>query len=430
MFERPPRQKEWVSWTAVVLWACFIFAVVPFARAFQKLVTSYFEPVIFIYAVAATVIVTGLLLALYLWRRPGTVRGSYVWLVVFGGFFIAYAYSLRKSPSEALHFIDYGVLGVLLFRAFSHRVRDQGIYVAAMLAAAVVGILDEAVQWITPGRFWGLGDIWIDCVAAFLVQGAIALGLRPPLIERRFGPRSIRLNCHLGIVVVLLLGASALNTPPRIAWYSSHVPLLGFVERDAGVMLEYGYLYQDPEIGVFRSRLSPEALKRTDQERGPQVAALLAQSRDPDSYGAFLQVHSPGRDPFVHEARVHLFRRDRYFQRAQEDARDDEALYREYMTIAYRENLIMEKYFSHALSGSGFAWPAETRALVERSMDPDMAYDSWVSRSLITGISEGSIVLLLAVAIAGLALLSGIYGRVPARPRAEPGALPDPGREP
>ena len=39
-----------------------------------------------------------------------------------------------SNPEEAVHFIQYGALGVLLFRAFSHRMRDPMIYLAAALA--------------------------------------------------------------------------------------------------------------------------------------------------------------------------------------------------------------------------------------------------------------------------------------------------------
>ena len=411
MFERPPQEKEWVSWAAVVLWAGFIFAAIPFARTLQAFVSDRTDSVIFIYIVVAVVIISALLSIVYLRRRPQPTGGSVVWLLVFGGFFIAYAFSLRQSPAEALHFIEYGVLGLLLFRALSHRLRDQGIYVAAVLIGTTIGGLDEAVQWITPGRFWGIGDIWVNGVAVFLIQGAVALGVRPAIIARRVGPESIRVGCRLAVALLLVLGASLLNTPARIAWYSSAIPMLGFVQQNTSAMLEYGHLYEDPEAGIFRSRLAPEELARSDRERGQEAGRILLQYRDPERYEAFLDIYTPVSDPFLHEARVHLFRRDRYLERAEEEAQDDPARYRDFMTTAFRENQIMERYFSETLAASDFVWPAETRAFVESNIDPDLVYDSWVSRRLVTGIGEGGIMAILLVAIGGLIVLGRFYGR-------------------
>ncbi|MGH6947935.1 MAG: VanZ family protein, partial [Kiloniellales bacterium] len=316
---------------------------------------------------------------------------------------------LRHSASEALHFIEYGVLGFLLFGALSHRTRDWGIYLAAALLGAIIGTIDEAIQWLTPRRYWALADIRLNVTAVLLVQGAIALGLKPKIIAPGLSAGSLRLACQLGVVALLLLGASALNTPQRIAWYSSRLPALAFLQENDGVMLEYGHLYEDPEIGVFRSRLAPEALQRSDRERAEEGGNILAQFRDEARYGEFLELYTPVSDPFLHEARVHLFRRDRYIERA-EEARADEATFRENMTIAFRENRIMEKYFPGALAASGYAWPPEMRARVEEQARADAFYDSWVSRALVTSVGEREVVWFFAIAIAGLSAIAWALG--------------------
>ena len=67
----------------------------------------------------------------------------------------------------------------------------------------------------------------------------------------------------------------------------------------------------------------------------------------PDSYQEFLSEYTSTKDAFLHEARVHLFRRDRYRHRlaAAEDREAADA----YAIIASRENLIMERYFPHTM---------------------------------------------------------------------------------
>ena len=69
--------------------------------------------------------------------------------------FIVYTIQLRGNPEEAVHFVQYGVLGILVYRALTHRITDYGIYFVALLLTITVGILDEALQWLTPESCMG-----------------------------------------------------------------------------------------------------------------------------------------------------------------------------------------------------------------------------------------------------------------------------------
>lgn len=424
MLERPPQEKEWVSWTAAVLWSLLIFALVPVARAIQTFVAEVSGPEIYTFAVIAMVVLGAAAMAVYQVRRTRIERAGLLWLLLVAAVYVLYTIFLRGAKIEAVHFILYGVLGLLLYRALTHRVRHLGIYFAAAILGAIVGTLDEALQWVTPKRSWSLQDIWIDFVGAALMQVAIAMGLRPTIISRRLSAASIRLVSRLAAVALLLLGVSALNTPPRIAWYSSQIPVLAFLQTNESVMLEYGYRYEDPETGVFRSRLRLEDLRRADHERAEEGGRILAQYKDRERYGEFLELYTPVSDPFLHEARVHLFRRDRFLERAEgigeteADTRappEHEDEFQEQMTVAYRENQILERYFTGVLRESGLAWSAETLARVQAEVLPDYEYDSWVSRKVITGISEGQVLLLFVAAIVGVLAIGWIYGRE--RPR-------------
>jgi hypothetical protein len=424
MFERPPKEKEWISWTVVVLWLLLIFGLVPVARAIQALVTKVSGPEIYTFAVIAVVVLGAAVMMIHQARRARIKRSGFLWLLLVAAVYVLYTVFLRGAKIEALHFILYGVLGLLLYRALTHRVRDLGIYFSAAILGAIVGTLDEALQWITPKRSWGLQDIWIDFVGAALMQVAIAMGLRPAIISKRLSAASIRLVSRLAAVALLLLGFSALNTPARIAWYSSQIPALAFLKTTESVMLEYGYRDEEPETGVFRSRLTLEELRRADHERAEEGGRILAQYQDRESYREFLELYTPVNDPFLHEARVHLFRRDRFLEWAEGTgdagleapalpAHQDE--FREQMTVAYRENQILERYFTGVLRESGLAWSAETLARVRAEVLPDYEYDSWVSRAVITEISEGQVLLLFVAAIVGALAIGWIYGRE--RPR-------------
>jgi hypothetical protein len=75
--------------------------------------------------------------------------------------------------------------------------------------------------------------------------------------------------------------------------------------------------------------------------------------------------------------RIHIFRRDR---RVEEAAKaKDEKSRREALFVAFKENMILEKYFGRALEKSGYKWGAEKKAEIAASIDLTKPYRSPVS---------------------------------------------------
>jgi len=276
----------------------------------------------------------------------------------------------------------------------------------------MIGSIDEFIQWLTPRRVWGLSDIWLNFFSAALVQVAIAKGLQPTFIARRLSRANLRFLCRLAITAAAMVCTTLLITPPRIAWAAERIGWLEFLKHNDGVLLEYGYLYEDPDIGIFRSRFTPWELRQIDQSRDMEAAKILNRFQDEYSYRTFLSQYTPINDPFVHEAGVHLFRRDRYFETALE-YEDDLEEYSRRLTIALRENQILEKYFYNTLQHSGYVWTEEKLALAHQHLLQDDFYDSWVSRNLITRVSERQVVCLFIALILGLILFHWYIGKMP-----------------
>jgi hypothetical protein len=282
----------------------------------------------------------------------------------------------------------------------------------------IIGMVDEFIQWLTPGRYWGLKDIWLNFFSVTMVQIAIAWGIRPGFLSRKIGRANLCLVCRLVIAAVALFGLCLLNTPPRIAWYSERVPGFAFLKKNENVMLEYGVLYEDPEIGIFRSRLSPEELEASDRDRAEEAAAILDRFQSHDLYYSFLRIYNPVTDPFLHEARVHLSSRDWNYKKSSElQERSEE--YKRRLTRAFRENQILEKYFSRTLSRSTSVWGPEERSLSSRYLDRDMVFDSRVSSGLVTRFSELQVVLIIAGLLFGLAGLHYYLCRSPQEERIQ-----------
>ena len=413
MYKSPHQRKQWLAWLYMAIWSLIIFVTIPMARAIQKCVTLQWSREAFTYAVCGVIFLAFAAAIFYVHRRRPIARNSYLWLTAIGALFFGYTIEIgKRAPEEAVHFVQYGVLGFLAYRALSCRLDDSSIYFAAAIVCGMIGTLDEFVQWLTPQRFWGLSDIWLNFFAAALVQIAIAKGFKPTNATRCPGPENLRFVCRLAIGAVFLFFASLLITPPRIAWVSERIGWLAFLKKNESVMVEYGYLYQDPDVGIFRSRFAPLELLEMDRRRAVEVAKILDQFKEGQSYGTFLRLYNPISDPFVHEARVHLFRRDSYFYIAGKH-KEDPKEHARCLDIAYRENLIMTKYFSNTLQHSSYVWAAERLDLARRHLLNGGNYDSEVSQTIITRISEPRVVGFFMMLILGLILIDLYLGKAP-----------------
>lgn len=403
MIQAPPQERRWISWLCVTIWSLVIFITIPFARPIVLFVIRDIGRTTFVYFIIGIVTTTFIASLSYVRRQNLNTPSSLLWLSAIAIIFIGYTIHLRKLPAEAVHFLQYGILGFLLFRALAHQTHDYSIYFCAAIIGCLIGTIDETIQWLVPERYWQLSDIWINVLAVALVQIGIAKGFRPAFITGPLSCRSLNQICRLALFAAILIGLSLFNTPVRVAWYAERIPMLAFLKYNESI-IEYGYLYKDPEIGTFRSRLSPEQLKQADGIRAREAAKIIDRYRDREGYRAFLSLYTTANDPFLHEVRVHLWRRDYYYQKAfkNENAQDINV---KDITIAFRENQILEKYYSQTLSHSSYKWTEEMSVWARSRHIPDMEYDSAVSRNLITRFTEFHLVCFVVALITGLTLL-------------------------
>jgi hypothetical protein len=388
----------WRWWLATALWSLLVFATVPFARTLQRTVQESLGREFFGWVVLGLVATAalGALAGLVHRGRPGAAR--MLWIGGVAAVFVAATLSLRDAPEEALHFVQYGVLGVLAWLALRPSLPDAGSFLGATLVGGIVGLVDEGIQWATPMRVWGLRDVGLNLFAAGLVQLALAGGFAPELARRRPGAASLRRLCALAALALGLLAASLLNTPPRTAWIADHVPGLEGV-RDH-VMAEYGFLHEDPELGRFRSRLDAAALRRADATRAEEAARIL------DAYGGadyprFLADHPSGADAFVHEARVHVFRRDYHLAVGRRPEAEPAERARA-ATLALGEQRILERHFGRTLLASGHQLAPDERAWLEQEAEPGRDYESAVSGEVITRFGEAHVLVVAALGLTGL----------------------------
>src|SRR5262245_2393485 len=120
----------------------------------------------------------------------------YTWLTATG--------NANVDVVERFHLVEYGVLTWLYYRVWHER-GDVTSLVFPALAAFMVGIFDEGLQWLVPARVGELHDVLLNGVS--IACGLIfSLGLEPLMGERwmpdRRGRRALAL--FVGAAVVML----------------------------------------------------------------------------------------------------------------------------------------------------------------------------------------------------------------------------------
>jgi hypothetical protein len=401
--------RAW-RWAGLAAWVGLIYATVPLVRTLQRWIANTLGSATFGYLTLASILLAAVVVVVAVVRGRYRPRpGSVVWLLVIATVFVWWTFELWERPEEAVHLVEYAVLGVLAYRALRMHVRDATVFVSAAILVILVGTVDEIIQWITPERYWDWRDVGINAGTGALTQLALWKATAPSAQAIRAA--SWRLPARLMTAQLVVLALCLANTPARVQWYASRVPGLGFLADNQNTMTEYGHLHASEPIGRFRSRFTTDQLEQLDVASGAEVGALLDAFPD-GRYGEFLRSHPPGRHPFAHEARVHLFSRDRNLSRAREHA-EDRAAARMHLTRAVRENRILEHHFANTLAHSSSTWSARRRLELEAEQLPDLVFTSKVSAHLITVAAEWQLLLTILIAVLALTLVDRRAGKEP-----------------
>ena len=402
------KKEVFLSWLWVVLCFISILVIVPVANTFQRFVSDNFGSEAFIYFVLfALAIAFVFIIYLLIYKLKIRSLTNYVWLFTVAGFYIYSILKLRNAPAEAVHLLEYGLLGFFLFKALIHHVRDKSLYFTASFFALLIGTFDEILQWITPQRMWDFRDVGLNALSGGLFQLGIWKVVKPKIISDKINANSIRILTSVFAICLVILGLCASNTPKRVASYTKLLPWLSFLRKEEP-MSEFGNKFGDPEIGVFYSRLRLGELEKIDKQKGEEYAHTLNDSANM-SYEQFLREYNPISNPFLHELRIHIFRRDTSFDKGNKTSDINEK--KELYFIAYKENLILEKYFTRSVGKSAYSWGENKIKALESLIDKSKPYKSPVSANLITSFSEKTMWISIFAIISLLILLNLIFSK-------------------
>lgn len=333
--------------------------MIPLARNLQKYVYETFGKDFFLYLSFFFFTASLLTLIYFLFFQLRIKKSSqYMWLMFCGGLYIVSTYNLRKHPEEPLHLVEYGLLSFFVFNALRYRIKDWTIYLTTALIVLFLGSVDEFIQWLIPGRYWELKDVWINVLASLIFVLAVWKGIRPHVISQPVSRLSVKILIGIFSINLLFLGLCLSNTPAAVKSYTGVIDLLSWLRYEEP-MIEYGYRHEDPEIGVFYSRFTLEKLKKIDRSKGPvQGKRIPPDISLSETRTALLRTFNQITNPFLYEFLVHLFRRNNFVTYFNNSENSKWLIY-----AASKENSIIEKYFGIILKNTPFMWSESEKAL-------------------------------------------------------------------
>jgi hypothetical protein len=153
------------QWLLVVAYVSAIFASIPYVPHLSRAVRGLLGPWVLGSAGAAfglAAVAAAVALGRPRWRlRDGKSQAVVVCALCYAGM----VWYLSGVPDEVVHLAEYGALSLLVWRALPRSRQSARL---ATLSAGVIGLIDEAIQGITPGRFFDVRDLLVNFIAAAL----------------------------------------------------------------------------------------------------------------------------------------------------------------------------------------------------------------------------------------------------------------------
>ena len=124
--------------------------------------------------VTAALLILVIILTQGLTIRPGVVDIA-VGLGVAVSFFMIVV-RMGIPLEERTHLIEYGVVAVLVYQALTERQRSgrkvPALPVLAVVVTALLGLLDEGIQFFLPNRVFDIRDVGFNALAGVIAVGA------------------------------------------------------------------------------------------------------------------------------------------------------------------------------------------------------------------------------------------------------------------
>lgn len=160
--------RLWIAAAILVLFTYSTLYVARFATDWLRERGLLYATLVLVFAVVLGAALRGVVRL-----RPG----RWEWAVLLAiGLVYGLLFRVLHRAEEAMHFIQYGILGGLIYAALVERRRGLGPggsarrfpALSAIFLTLALGWLDEGIQYVLPNRYYDLRDVALNAAAGLL----------------------------------------------------------------------------------------------------------------------------------------------------------------------------------------------------------------------------------------------------------------------
>lgn len=173
----PARRYLWGVIAAITV---FIYATLPVMRGVLRFLYRHLGRGELSIAVNIMIIVAMIAFIAYLLfhrriRNPFDI-GTVVLVFLATGFSL----TVIEIPEERVHFLEYSLLGALIFTAWSLDLKGNQLYLASLALTSLLGGIDEFIQYFLPNRVGEFRDFLLNLVGGMIGIVVAWVLHRPP----------------------------------------------------------------------------------------------------------------------------------------------------------------------------------------------------------------------------------------------------------
>ena len=152
-------------WLVVIIYTLFVYSTLYFVRPvceFLKQNTPFENSV-------NVVLYVFLFSAIFWMKTYFALRRNLTYLFL-GLVTIIYlaGFILIEIPEGKIHFIEYGVLSVLVYWALSYNSKNWYRFLTALIITSLIGFGDEVIQYFLPNRYYQTSDVILNAISGGL----------------------------------------------------------------------------------------------------------------------------------------------------------------------------------------------------------------------------------------------------------------------
>lgn len=149
-------------WFFIFMYIAFIYLSLPFARGFLNFLYDFLGKELLSLS-ANLLLVMFFLFGIYKFRQRD-IRHIVLFLIP-AVILVLFAMTLDR-PEERIHFLQYGLLGFLVYKGFERVNTMKPILIGGFIVT--VGAVDEIIQWFLPNRVGDLRDVMFNSIGGLL----------------------------------------------------------------------------------------------------------------------------------------------------------------------------------------------------------------------------------------------------------------------